>query len=398
MTRQRALVALIALVPILFACGDDGDDASPTVTDAPAGTAAPDATTATSAATTAGAAGAATEVVAGEPFPSERCAENEAAGTITYLSGFDFAATASIIDVVVAEDAGYFDDLCLDVELTPSFSTANYPLLAAGEAQIASGGSFSEVVDFSADNDADLLAVAVEGRTAIDSLILHPGVAADLEDLAGTTIGVKGKIPPSVAAMLAGAGLDEGDDYQTVLLDGFDPLAHWALDGIVGFPGYKSNEPGQLERAGEQFDLFDPTAYDIPGSFGVLVTSRSFADEHPTALQDFLRATMRGLEDAIADPAAATQTAIDLVEANGNPSFLSLEGEAFRWQTDSELLTTDTPTGTGIGIPDVAALQDEVDAYAAVGLFGGMAPDVAPYVDDTPIAGVYDGAAVIWPG
>ena len=35
--------------------------------------------------------------------------------------------------------------------------------------------------------------------------------------------------------MLASAGLEEGVDYETVLLDGFDPLAHWALDGIVGF-------------------------------------------------------------------------------------------------------------------------------------------------------------------
>ncbi len=149
-------------------------------------------------------------VAAGAPFPPARCEANRAAGTITYLSGFDFAATASIIDVVVADDRGYFDDLCLDVELQPSFSTANYPIVAAGDAQFASGGSFSEVVNFAAANEADLVAVAVEGRSAIDSLILKPGVAERLEDLAGTTIGVKGKIPPSVAAMLASVGLARG--------------------------------------------------------------------------------------------------------------------------------------------------------------------------------------------
>ncbi len=399
MTRQRALVtlaALPALVPFLFACGDD-DGAAPDASTPPS--AAPATSTGSTTDDTTGNSGdTATEVVAGQPFPEERCAENRGAGTITYLSGFDFAASASIIDVVVAEQAGYFDDLCLDVELKSSLSTANYPILAAGEAQVASGGSFSEVVEFSAANDADLVVVAVEGRSAIDSLILHPGVATELEDLAGTTIGVKAKIPPSVAAMLAGAGLVEGEDYQTVLLDGFDPLAHWALEGIVGFPGYKSNEPGQLERAGEQFDLFDPTEYDIPGSFGILVTTRSFLEEHPTAIEDFLRASMHGLADAIADPAAAAQTAIDLVEASGNPKFLSPEGERFRWTTDAELLTTQTPAGTGIGIPDPAALQDEVDAYAAVGLFGGTAPAVEPFVDAAPITSVYDGTTVIWPG
>ena len=195
----------------------------------------PAATGDTTATTGAGATGstpaAGDDVAAGAPFPADRCAANEAAGTIRYLSGFDFAATASIIDVVVAEQAGYYDELCLDVELTPSFSTDNYALIAGGEAEIASGGSFSEVVDYATANDVEIVAVDVEGRAAIDSLIVKPGGPTTLEDVAGTTIGVKGKIPVSVAAMLAGAGLVEGTDYETVLLDGFDPIAHYNLDG-----------------------------------------------------------------------------------------------------------------------------------------------------------------------
>ena len=255
--------------------------------------------------------------------------------------------------MVIADQAGYFDELCLDVELQPSFSTANYPIVASGDAQFASGGSFSEVVNYAAANEADLVAVDIEGRSAIDGLILKPGTAASLDELAGTTIGVKGAITPSIAAMLASVGLVEGTDYETVLLDGFDPLAHWALEGIVGFPGYKSNEPGQLERAGIAFDLFDPTEFDIPGSFGVIFTTQDFVDEHPTAAQDFLRATMRGLADAIADPAAASATAIEVVEAHGNPSFLSPEGETFRWDIESALIAEQTPTG-GFGVPDPA--------------------------------------------
>jgi len=381
--RQRLLPALAATAVLALAtpaCGGD-DDADP-----PAGAPA-----ATSGTTTA-------EVAAGEPFPEDRCAANRAAGTIRYLSGFDFAATASIIDVVVAEEAGYYDELCLDVELVSSFSTANYPLVAGGEAHVASGGSFSEVVDYALANDVDLVAVDVEGRSAIDSLIVKPGTAASLEDVRGATIGVKGKLPPSVAAMLAGAGLIEGRDFETVLLDGFDPIAHYHLDGIIGFPGYKSNEPGQLERAGLAYELFDPTEHGIPGSFGVLFTTRAWAEEHPGALQDFLRATMRGLADALADPDAATQTAVELVEAGGNPSFLSLEGESFRWRTDTELLRAQDAS-IPPGVPDLAALQAELDAYAEVGLFGGEPPEAARFVHDAPIAGVYDDSgAVIWPG
>ena len=65
------------------------------------------------------------------PVPADgRCAENREAGTITYLTGFDFAAAASMVDVFVAEQHGYYDELCLDVEVIASFSTANYPLIA----------------------------------------------------------------------------------------------------------------------------------------------------------------------------------------------------------------------------------------------------------------------------
>jgi ABC-type nitrate/sulfonate/bicarbonate transport system substrate-binding protein len=337
-------------------------------------------------------------VVAGGVFPDERCAANEAAGTITYLTGFDFAATASIVDVIVAEANGYYDDLCLDVDVIPSFSTANYALVAENDAQFASGGSFSEVVAFADANDAEFVVTAVEGPTAIDSLILKPGVAAELGDVAGSTIGVKGKLPPSVAAMLATAGLVENEDYETVLLDGFDPTAHIAIESIDGFPGYKSNEPGALERAGIDFDLFDPLDYDIPGSFGIIYTNAQFIAEHPTAAEDFMRATMLGLADAIADPEAAANTAVDLINSGGNPNFLSPDGEVFRWSTDAALISELTPPGTGFGVADVEALQSELDTYAEVGLFGDAeTPTAADFLSDI-LERIYDAdATVIWP-
>lgn len=340
------------------------------------------------------------DVESGEPFPTERCEANRAAGTITYLSSFDFAAAASIVEVLVAEERGYFDELCLDVDIQASFSTANYPLIAANDAQFSSGGSFSEIVTFASANDADFVAVAVEGRTAIDSLIVKPGAAATLDDLRGTTIGVKGKLPPSIAALLAGAGLIEGTDYETVGVEGFDPTAHIAIESIVGFPGWKSNEPGQLERAGIDFTLFDPTEDDVPGSFGVLYTNRTFLTEHPSAAQDFVRAAMAGMADAIVDPAAASAIAVEMINGGGNPNFLSPEGETFRWATESQLIVDTTPDGTGIGVPDAAVLQTELDTYAEVGLFGdGETPQAADSIDSSIISSVYaDDGSIIFPG
>ncbi|MFN3258366.1 MAG: ABC transporter substrate-binding protein [Ilumatobacter sp.] len=389
---RRTATFAIAMAIGLASCGSDStdttDDSSADTGATPEATAPPETT------------GSDLAVVAGAPFPAERCAANEAAGTVTFLTGFDFAAAASIVEVIVADAAGYYDDLCLDVEIRPGFSAQNYPLLASGSAQFASGGSFSEVVNFANANDASFIAASVAGRTAIDTLIVKAGVATELADLAGTTIGVKGKLPTSIEVMLLEAGLVEGDDFDTVLLEGFDPLAHIAQP-IDALPGWKSNEVGALERAGVGISLFDPLEAGVPGSFGVIFTTAEFASEHPTAATDFMRATARGLADAVTDPAAAAATAVDLINAGGNPNFLSPDGETFRWETEAELILAGTPEGVGFGTPDLAVLQAELDAYAPTGVFGDDVStlDASTYVASSVIDGVYDDdAVVIWPG
>jgi ABC-type nitrate/sulfonate/bicarbonate transport system substrate-binding protein len=387
---RRSTAAAVALVAVLTACG--GDDSAGT-------TVAPATTAAVTAAPTSTVApeGDDLAVLTGEPFPDARCAANQAAGTVNYYTGFDYAATASIIEVLVAESAGYYDELCLDVEITPSFSTANYPIVAANEAQFASAGSFSEVAAYAEANAAALVALTVDGHTSIETLLVKPGVATELADLEGTTIGIKGALPSAVAAMLAGAGLIEGENFETLLLDGFDPVAHMAVPDIVGLPGWKSNEPGALERAGVAFNEFDPADHDVPGSFGLIYTNQAFIDAHPTAAEDFVRATLRGLNDALADPEAAAAAAFELVESGGNPNFLSLDGETFRWQTDAALITATTPADTFPGVPVEAEFAAQIAAYDAVGMY----PDGAPEMDgrfSMLAATLYDEAGtIIWP-
>ena len=158
--------------------------------------------------------------------------------------------------------------------------------------------------------------------------------------------------------MLKKAGLTEGNDYQTALLDGFDPKVHIAIPEIVGFPGFKSNEPLQLEAAGIPFKLYDPADYGIPGSFGVLYTNSTFLDDFPTAAEDFMRAAMKGLADALADPEAAADIAVDMINANGNALFLSPEGEIARWGVESKLISDSTASDLPIGVPDTDAARE----------------------------------------
>ena len=339
------------------------------------------------------------EVQPDQSFPEARCDANREAGTITFLTGFDLAAAASILDVIVASDAGYYDELCLDVEIVPSLASRNYAAVASGDAQFASGGSFSELVAYVTETDADLVAATIEGRTAIDTLIVRAGEATRLSDLAGTTLGVKGNLPPAVDVMLRGAGLEAGDDFDIVQVDGLDPVAHLATPDIVGVPGWKSNEVGVLERAGVGVAEFDPLDFGVPGSFGMIFTSADFVAEHPTAAQDFVRATLKGLGDAVADPAAAARIAVEMIVETGNPQSLSADGEVFRWETEAALILDGTPEGLGLGIPDPEVLQAELDAYDDLGLFAESSPEADAFLAPTLVSDLYGaGETLVWPG
>jgi hypothetical protein len=195
------------------------------------------------------------------------------------------------------------------------------------------------------------------------------------------------------------AGLTEGTDYKTVLLDGFDPKVHIAIPEIVGFPGFKSNEPLQLTAAGIPFKLYDPAAYGIPGSFGVLYTNSTFLGEFPSAAEDFMRAAMKGLADALTDPKAAADIAVGMINANGNANHLSPDGEIARWGVESKLVLDSTKVSDlPVGVPDPKLLQKEVDTYAQIGLFDGQVPDITSILDETLVKGLYDdNAKVIWP-
>lgn len=398
MTNRRAALALACAALLVTACsGDDADD------DPTAATGGEPTTETSGTADTAGDTGSADvstgDGTGGATGDQERCEQNREAGTITFLTSFDFAAAASIIDVVIAEDRGYYDELCLDVEVIGSLSTENYPLVAAGTAQFSSGGSFAEVASFAAANDTEFVVVAVEGNVPIDVLIVKAGLASELADLAGQTIGVQGRTPMSIAAMLASAGLTDNEDFTSVPLAGVDAAANIEPDELAGITGYKSNEVGQLAAAGIEVELFDPADYDVAGSFGAIYTTAEYLEEHPTVVEDFLRATLRGLEDALADPAAAAEVAIAYAEDAGNAFFLSLEGETFRWETEAALVQESAIAGRPIGWPNVEALQAELDSYAPFGLFGdGETPDASALVDASVIEAIHDGTTLIWPG
>jgi ABC-type nitrate/sulfonate/bicarbonate transport system substrate-binding protein len=336
--------------------------------------------------------------VTAEGISAARCEANKKAGKITYLSGFDYAATASIVEMVVADAKGYFAKMCLDVDVKASFSTANYALVAENKAHFASAGSYVELVR-NTPKERPLLAVYELGKTAVETLMVRDdGKLKNITDLRNKVIGIKGDLPPSLQLMLNKAGLKRGVDYKEQNVDGFNPVAHFSLP-IDALPGYKSNEPGQLARNTPPVKIttFDPTEYNINGSFGLVYTNAKFMKEHPTAAQDFVRAALKGYQDAAADTDEAVAICVKKINATGNRNFLSPVGEGFRWKVEAKIVADSTPPGTPIGVMNARRFSAQLDEYFDAGVLKEK-PAVADTFDEAIAKGVYGSdLKVVWP-
>ena len=324
---------------------------------------------------------------AGDP-----CERNAAVGTITVVTGFDFAASPGILDPIVAEAEGYYDELCLDVEIQPGFAPQNLTLAASGEAQFANADSFGEVVRANVVGDAGLVTVAHYGKTAIQALVVPADSDIDsLDDLSGKVVGIKGDLPLALQSMLGQAQV-ERSSFEELLLDTFDPMAGFEL-GIDALPVYKSNEPIQLDNAGFDYRVFDPLDFDIPASFGMLVVGEDFLADNPAVVDDFMRATLRGMAFSVDNPDAAVQHALDRIATNQG-SFLGDVTEVPRWQVERDLVVSLTPDGEGYGRLDVDRLGAEVAALTEVGVFESE-PDWRSMIAADIVDDIYGGGTEV---
>jgi len=319
----------------------------------------------------------------------ERCAANKDAGEIVFLTSFAYAATAGILDVLAADMNGYFASHCLNVTIQPGME--NVQLTSAGRAQIAGIGSPSVVMSGIA-NGAEIVGIATYGnQPAIEIITMTDGPIKDLKDLEGHTFGYKGASFPQLMAMMIAAGVDT--DKVNMVSVGYDPtiLPNGQVDALMA---YKSNEPNTLRSMGYDVTEWDPSDYGVKGSFNTQLANATFAAEHPTAIEDFLRASFKGFEwinESEANLDAALAHASELSTAGYDIPLAKL-----RWQTEVKLITESQPEGTPLGWQSEAQWQDEADMMVRFDLIEGE-PDVTGAMSTAFVDAIYDGVTLVWP-
>lgn len=326
----------------------------------------------------------------GSAVSADRCAENEEAGTVTYLTGYQYQASASILEVLAAEELGYFDDLCIDLEIQPGTGDTN------SNAQLVA----ADTVQFTAVSQQDLLlandsGIAMTGISSysnegLEILMTNPDVT-DLAQLDGTTLGQKGALPATVEAMLDIAGADV--DSITQVTVGYDPsvLPRGQVDSLTGFI---SNEPNILEASGDEVTVWSPYDYGVPSSLGAMAVNTDFAADHPTVVEDFLRASLHAY-------AYCSENAEECV---GYAADLSGEGydvdhNLAVWQTEIGVVADTAADGVDLGAIDldnVAAINDMLVEY---GLLEDPLSDeeAQALFDPSFIEAIHSDGELVWP-
>lgn len=328
------------------------------------------------------------DTTGGSAISADRCGENKAAGKVTYMTGYYWQASTSILEVIAADSLGYFDDLCLDVELQPGQGdvSQNTRLLASGQVKV---GGLSEQDTMTANaNGLSVLGVSSYSDAGLDILMTRPDVT-DLAQLKGKTLGQKGWVPVGVSAMLGQAGLAPDDVKQVKV--GYDPtvLTRGQVDALTGFI---SNEPNQLREAGEEVTVWEPKDFGVAGSIGSFAVNPSFAADHPTAVEDFLRAVFHAYDYCVdhADECLGYQA--ELAGADSDPAH-----EKSVWTTETQVVA-DNPLPVKWGSVDL----DNVRSLAGVITeYGGqtVAPEdaVSWFSNDYADAVVDGSGSVVWP-
>lgn len=331
----------------------------------------------------------------GSAISAGRCAENEAAGRITYLSGYQYQSSVSILEYVAAAKLGYFDDLCLKVSLRPGTgdTAQNTKLVASGQATVSAVAE-QDIIQARA-NGIDIEGVSSYSNAGLDVLMTNKDITK-LTQLDGKVVGHKGYVPAAVEAMLVKAGVRW--DSLKLVKEGYDPsVLPRRQGGLQALTGFVSNEPNQLRAAGKDVIVWQPVDYGIPSSIGAMAVNPAFAKAHPQAVEDVLRAALHAYAYCSASRQHLTECVGYAARLSGPTYDKGLN--ATIWKTETKVVkdnpTPGQPLG-GIDLSNVAKLVAMLHRFAIVP--ASVTADRAKgWFDTSFVSSLYAGGKLVWP-
>jgi NitT/TauT family transport system substrate-binding protein len=290
---------------------------------------------------------------ADDPAPPER----------TQLTvGLGFIPSVQFAQFYLADQAGYYDEAGLDVTFQNKIDPELITLLAQGSVDVGMADGTS-VIPAVSQGIPVVYGATIYARDPNVVFALSESGIDSVADLAGRSLGIPGRFGSSwvaLQALLATADLTP-DDIEIVTYPDFGQSVAVAQGQVDAATGFVTNEPVQLRLQGREVnELHAPDAGGLPGPG--LVTGRDTLETKGDALRAFTAATIRAMEDIMADPQLGLDaTFAQVPELAGDPvtQLAILEATISVW-------TSAHTEESGLGAVDRQAWQSGLDIMTAL--------------------------------
>lgn len=309
------------------------------------------------------------------------------ARTFHFMAGYKPQANLPFVGVYVAQQKGYFAQQGLNVEIMHSSGQGEHiKLLLQGSVDVITGEG-DAVLARRAEGLPVLSIAAIGQRGQRAFAVAESSEIKTPKDFEGKTVGYKVYQTPDYLALLSMLGVDRSKIQEVPV--GFDPRL-LAAGKVDVYPVFESNEPDTLARLGFPTRLIRPVDYGVP-SVGLTYMARTqLVEDDPSALERFLKAALRGIQDAKNDPEAATDIVMQFAPDEDRAHQLAM--------LKVELDMADSPVSRqlGIGWTTLAQWQAFHDSLLAN---GGLSNPVAveTATTDKILQAVYRDGQLVWP-
>lgn len=220
------------------------------------------------------------------------------------LSWFPTIEYAGMYEAI---DKGYYAAANLDVTFLPGgFGDAGFinpvETVISGKAQFGIAGSDAIIVERAKGNKLVAIASTYQ-RNPIAFMSLATSNIKTPQDMIGKRIlaepGIS--IDINLTALLKSQNIDRSQITE-VPLDLSLELEHLINGEVDVLPVFITNQPVEMRARGIEYNLILPSDYGIGVYSNVIFTTEDTINNSPQLVEDFLRATLKGWKDAIADP------------------------------------------------------------------------------------------------
>lgn len=274
-----------------------------------------------------------------------------------------FIADPQYAPYYVAVARGYYAEAGFEIEFDYSFETDGMALVGAGELPFAIVSG--EQVLLARAQGLPVVYVLEWFQQYPIAVVSKAGAAiAAPADLAGRKIGLPGFFGASYVGYVGLLSANEiAPDAVQAEDIGFTQFEAVAADAVDAAVVYINNEPVRLAA---EYDVnVIPVADYIDLVANGIVTNEATIADDPALVERFVHATLRGLADTLADPAAAFEISREFVAGLEDNRYPVLEASLPLWQAEK------------LGITDPASWETTQTLLQAMGLLEAPLDDLS---------------------